>query len=128
MKTTQVASMLLLASLAIAAPTRLQQKVNDRVRKRLESRRDRSNRPLAVNATSMSDTIAAVNPGEVTYSSNWAGAVIVGTEITEVTGTFTIPTVKEPSGGSSNTEYGAAAWVGIDGDTCESGVYLILDL
>jgi len=55
-------------------------------------------------------------------SSNWAGAVIVTTGVTEVTGTFTIPQPKVPSGGSSSTEYCGAGWVGIDGDTCQSGL------
>ncbi|KAK5128358.1 hypothetical protein LTR85_003026 [Meristemomyces frigidus] len=120
MKFTSVASALLLAGAAVAAPSKLQQRRHERSAKRMEGRR--SLRPLAVNATSLEDVIVADNPDEVTYSSNWAGAVIVGTDITEVTGTFTIPTVTIPSGGNSRTEYGAAAWVGIDGDTCESAI------
>jgi hypothetical protein len=55
-------------------------------------------------------------------SSNWGGAVIVSTGVTEVTGTFTIPKPSPPSGGSSSTEYCGAAWVGIDGDTCQTGL------
>lgn len=122
MKFTSVASVMLLAGAAVASPlkAKLQQRRHERLAKRMEGRR--SLRPLAVNATSMEDFVAVSNPDEVTYSSNWAGAVIVGTDITEVTGTFTIPTVSIPSGGSSREEYGAAAWVGIDGDTCESGI------
>lgn len=40
----------------------------------------------------------------VEYSSNWAGAVLIGTGYKSVTGTFTVPTPSAPSGGSSRTE------------------------
>lgn len=116
---TSVLTTLLISGLAVAAPSKLQERRHERLQKRLSERR--SLRPLAVNATSMEEFISVSAPSEVTYSSNWAGAVIVSSGITSVTGTFTIPTAKEPSGGSSRTEYGAAAWVGIDGDTCGSG-------
>ncbi|KAI1120728.1 peptidase A4 family-domain-containing protein [Nemania abortiva] len=48
-------------------------------------------------------------------SSNWSGAAIVTSGVTEVSGTFTVPKPSAPSGGSSGTEYCGAAWVGIDG-------------
>lgn len=41
---------------------------------------------------------------DVEYSSNWAGAVLIGTGYKSVTGTFTVPTPSTPSGGSSKTE------------------------
>lgn len=59
---------------------------------------------------------------KVEYSSNWAGAVLIGTGYTKVTGTFTVPTPSIPSGGESNEEYCASAWVGIDGDTCTTSI------
>jgi len=64
------------------------------------------------------------NNSNVEYSSNWAGAVLVATdaEYTDVAGTFTVPTPSVPSGGTSNREYSASAWVGIDGDTCETAI------
>src|ERR1700753_3026474 len=37
------------------------------------------------------------------YSSNWAGAVLVGASYTQVTGTITVPTPKTPLGGSRST-------------------------
>ena len=37
-----------------------------------------------------------------------------------VTATFTVPTPKEPSGGSGS--HSASAWVGIDGDTCPTAI------
>lgn len=40
----------------------------------------------------------------VEYSSNWAGAVLIGSGYKSVTGTFVVPTPSKPSGGSSSTE------------------------
>ncbi|KAJ5874808.1 uncharacterized protein N7529_003238 [Penicillium soppii] len=56
------------------------------------------------------------------YSSNWAGAVLIGTGYTAVTAEFTVPTPKLPSGASSSKQYCASAWVGIDGDTCSTAI------
>lgn len=44
------------------------------------------------------------------YSSNWAGAVLIGTGYTAVTGTFVVPTPSTPSGGSSRTEVSFPGW------------------
>ena len=124
MKFTSALSALLLASTAVAAPADFAAKLKERRHERLAKRvaNSRSIRPLAVNATSLEDFIEIDRPREVTYSSNWAGAVIRSSRITEVTGTFTIPTVRLPSGSNSQTTYGASAWVGIDGNTCTSGL------
>lgn len=46
----------------------------------------------------------------------------ISTSITQVEGTANFPEVSVPSGGSSNTEYGGSAWVGIDGDTCSTSI------
>lgn len=54
----------------------------------------------------------------VEYSSNWAGAVLIGTGYTSVSGTITVPT---PSS-SGSSEAAGAAWVGIDGDTCDTAI------
>lgn len=56
------------------------------------------------------------------YSSNWAGAVLIGTGYTGVTAEFTVPTPSLPSGASSKKQYCASAWVGIDGDTCSTAI------
>ena len=37
-----------------------------------------------------------------------------------MTGTFTVPTPREPSGASGT--HSASAWVGIDGDTCGNAI------
>lgn len=58
----------------------------------------------------------------VQYSSNWSGAVLEQPSsgyFTTATGRFTVPTPKHV--GSAGTE-AASAWVGIDGDTCASGL------
>lgn len=54
------------------------------------------------------------NITEVSYSTNWAGAVLIGTNYKSVTGTFVAPTPTSSGSGS--------AWVGIDGDTCSTAI------
>ncbi|KAI0035573.1 aspergillopepsin [Vararia minispora EC-137] len=56
------------------------------------------------------------------FSTNWSGAVLVAGSSTfkTVTGTFTVPTPREPSGGSGT--HSSSAWVGIDGDTCQTAI------
>jgi hypothetical protein len=72
---------------------------------------------------------ATNNTQTIRYSNNWAGAVLVDTGFQSVTGTFTVPTVKIPSGGNSATLYWASTWVGLGGNTCntailQTGIYL----
>ncbi|KAK0709899.1 acid proteinase [Lasiosphaeria miniovina] len=62
------------------------------------------------------------NNSNVEYSSNWAGAVLIGSGYKSVTATIIVPTPQKPSGGSSTTQYAASAWVGIDGDTCQTAI------
>ncbi|KAM4057706.1 peptidase a4 family protein [Hirsutella rhossiliensis] len=50
------------------------------------------------------------------YSNNWAGAVQIGNGFNKVEGTVTVPQV------SGDATAAAAAWVGIDGDTCQSAI------
>ncbi|KAJ5178671.1 Concanavalin A-like lectin/glucanases superfamily [Penicillium coprophilum] len=57
-----------------------------------------------------------------TYSSNWAGAVLIGTGYTSVSGEITVPFPQLPRGANSYTNYCASAWVGIDGDTCNTAI------
>lgn len=54
------------------------------------------------------------NKTNVQYSDNWAGAVLVGTGFTSVTGSFVVP--------SPSTTGSGSAWVGIDGDTCGTAI------
>ncbi|KAK2612269.1 hypothetical protein QQS21_001695 [Conoideocrella luteorostrata] len=50
------------------------------------------------------------------YSSNWAGAVQIGNGYNYVEGTITVPQV------SGSSDSAASAWVGIDGDTCQTAI------
>ncbi|KAJ4406484.1 hypothetical protein N0V82_010119 [Gnomoniopsis sp. IMI 355080] len=48
------------------------------------------------------------------YNTNWAGAVVETTGVEAVTGTFVVP--------FASTEGSGAAWVGIDGNDCYTGI------
>ncbi|KAI3579534.1 peptidase A4 family-domain-containing protein [Fusarium oxysporum f. sp. albedinis] len=50
------------------------------------------------------------------YSGNWAGAVQIGSGYNKVQGTITVPEVSGADGAA------ASAWVGIDGDTCQTAI------
>ncbi|KAE8440937.1 hypothetical protein EG329_006176 [Mollisiaceae sp. DMI_Dod_QoI] len=107
MKFLTLATTLLLAGSAIAAPrTALRA---ERARKRALNR---SGNPMI--KSDGPAAIAAKNITNAEVSSNWAGAVLIGTGYTSVTGTFTVPTPSTAGSGS--------AWVGIDGDTCSSAI------
>lgn len=56
------------------------------------------------------------------YDSNWAGAVLIGSGYTSVSGSVVVPTAIEPADAQPGTQYAATAWVGIDGDTCSSAI------
>lgn len=64
---------------------------------------------------------SGTNVSNVEYSENWAGAVIISSDITSVTAEITVPSVSS-SDSSSSSEQCASAWVGIDGDTCETAI------
>lgn len=119
MKLSLLVSTLLCASVAVAAPGTAMRR--ERARKRMEARKSNPRLPVSSLFGGQVDT-TAVNTSHVQYSSNWAGAVLVGSGYKSVTGTIVVPTPKTPSGGSSRTEYAASAWVGIDGDTCETAI------
>ncbi|KAJ8483269.1 hypothetical protein ONZ51_g4823 [Trametes cubensis] len=58
-------------------------------------------------------------------SFNWAGSILTvdaATNVSSVTGTFTVPTPSIPPGGNSSGIYLSSAWVGIDGYTCETAL------
>ncbi|KAH8163460.1 hypothetical protein CIB48_g4776 [Xylaria polymorpha] len=96
----------LLAGLALASP------MMERAKLELQARNAarRSNRFRASKDGGFGNITATT-----VESSNWGGAAIVTSGVTEVSGTFTIPKPSAPSGGSSRTDYCGAAWVGIDG-------------
>ncbi|KKK11916.1 hypothetical protein P175DRAFT_0504939 [Aspergillus ochraceoroseus IBT 24754] len=118
MKLSAALASTLLAGAAIAAPLTAQRQA--RSARRLARSNGRASHPPYKPGTS--EVLELSNTTHVEYSSNWAGAVLIGTGYTAVTGEFTVPTPSVPSGGSSSTQYCASAWVGIDGDTCETAI------
>ncbi|KAM0513971.1 hypothetical protein ACHAPE_007326 [Trichoderma viride] len=115
---TFAANVLLVASAAMATPLAARkQAAMDALRARSAVRR--SNKFQASSSHNVNSTADV-------ESTNWAGAALTTSGITEVTGTFTVPKPTVPSGGSSSTEYCGAAWVGIDGysdaDLIQTGV------
>lgn len=104
MKFVTAASALLLAGSAVAAPGTARRA--ERHRQRAASGR-KGNPINRIEAPS-------TNISNVEYSSNWAGAILIGTGYKSVTGTFTVPTPSTTGSGS--------AWVGIDGDTCATAI------
>ncbi|KAG9246851.1 peptidase A4 family-domain-containing protein [Calycina marina] len=105
--TSALLSSVLLASSVIAAPGTAAR----RARRAAGGRFSKPNSRITKPVTSIGQ---ATNDTEVSYSGNWAGAVLVGTGYTSVTGTFTVPTPTTAGSGS--------AWVGIDGDTCSTAI------
>lgn len=110
MKFLSIISSLLLVGTVVASPTTgIRQERN---RKRIEARKSRPNE--RIDRVEAASAVGFTNDSYVEYSSNWAGAVLIGTGYTSVTGTFTVP--------SPSTDGSGAAWVGIDGDTCGSAI------
>jgi hypothetical protein len=110
MKFSTVASTLLLVGSALAAP-------NTAKRRAAHQKRAESRKSVPVKYVEGPDgavKTGVTNNTFVSYSTNWAGAVLVGTGYTSVTAEFTVPT---PS-----TQGSGAVWVGIDGDTCGSAI------
>jgi hypothetical protein len=67
------------------------------------------------------------NTSDVAYSENWSGAAITsppsGQTFNAVSGKITAPTPSAPSGiASTDGEYAASAWVGIDENTYSSAI------
>lgn len=116
---TSILSTSLLATAAIAAPLTSQRQARSEAR-RLARSSGRASHPPYKPGTN--EVLHLNKTSHEEYSSNWAGAVLIGTGYTAVTAEFTVPTPKEPSGGSSRTQYCASAWVGIDGDTCGTAI------
>jgi len=116
-----VLSIVLFGTLAVAAPlTAKRQERHESRRFQVARSEGRLSHPPYVPGT---DKILHLNKSsKEEYSSNWAGAVLIGTGYTAVTAEFTVPTPSIPTGGSTNKQYCASAWVGIDGDTCGTAI------
>jgi hypothetical protein len=105
----------LLASAAFAMPSSKERFASRRARRSTGVTRQSKPVNLITSQTTTNGTAHAE------FSENWSGAVLVASTATykAVTGTFTVPTPKS-TGGSG--EQCASAWVGIDGDTCETAI------
>lgn len=116
-----VLSIVLFGTLAVAAPlTAKRQERHESRRLQVARSEGRLSHPPYVPGT---DQILHLNKtSKEEYSSNWAGAVLIGTGYTAVTAEFTVPTPSIPIGGSTDKQYCASAWVGIDGDTCGTAI------
>ncbi|KAH4067181.1 hypothetical protein HBI56_120190 [Parastagonospora nodorum] len=108
-----------LAGSVLARPSSL----GDRVSPRANGSRHRKSHPAEKLGTSVSLESTGGNTGhKVEYSTTWSGASLQSPSqgyFKAVTGRFTVPLPKHV--GSNGTEY-SSAWVGIDGDTCETGL------
>ncbi|KAI0105818.1 peptidase A4 family-domain-containing protein [Daldinia grandis] len=115
-----IVAALLCANLAFAAPgtAARRQRAAERLAERRVSRASNTLQP----ADSEFAIASKNDTAHVEYSSNWAGAVLIGSGYKTVTGSIVVPTPKTPSGGSSSRQYSASAWVGIDGDTCDTAI------
>ncbi|KAI0325226.1 acid proteinase [Cubamyces sp. BRFM 1775] len=109
----------LLATAAFAIPTS-RERFAERVARRASGSRLSHPKQSVTGPAAEIDPVS--NATHVDYSSNWSGAVLVAGSNTykSVTGTFTVPTPKAPSGSSGT--HSASAWVGIDGDTCGNAI------
>jgi hypothetical protein len=114
-----IAALALLASTALALPSN-----NERLERRVARRAaGRRTNPLQKIENQSIESTDAPTKTNVEYSSNWAGVVIesppAGATFTAVSATFTVPRPTSTGGGGTQA---ASAWVGIDGDTCESAI------
>lgn len=104
MKFTTALSVLLCTEAALAAKW-TEKRRQSRAERQLARRAGttRSSQPMIKSELEGYET----NNTFVEYSSNWAGAVLIGTGFTQVTGTVTVPTLTTTS--SSRTESAGAA-------------------
>lgn len=108
MKLLALSSVLLLASAVIAAP----KSGPAREASRVSRRAGRKSQPLQ--KIDSSTGTSAAEAADHVYETNWAGAVIETTGVQSVTGTFVVPV--------PTTNGSGAAWVGIDGNDCYTGI------
>lgn len=104
-----VASAFLLAGSAVAAPGTALRRARNAARS--VGKTNHGNPLIHAEAPA---NVPHTDASNVQYSTNWAGAVLIGTGYKSVTGTFTVPTPTTAGSGS--------AWVGIDGDTCGTAI------
>ena len=107
-----------LATVALGAEVALAARWTEKRRERHAARAaSRQTNPLlpATEADGLQVEAFTNETAHVQYSSNWAGAVLIGTGYKSVTGTFVVPTPSRPSGGSSSTEVSERGFLAIIG-------------
>lgn len=97
MKFITIASTLLLAGSSLAAPGTAMRRERALARRAAQ----RQTKPLQrVSEVEALEAAELTNKTNVEYSGNWAGAVLISTGFTSVTGTFTVPTPSTAGSGS----------------------------
>lgn len=112
-----------IAGSALARPSTLA----NRVQSRADGTRRHRTQPMVKVGSNFKEEAKFVegldnSTAHVDYSSNWSGVVLEQPSsgyFKSATGRFTVPTPKHV--GSAGTE-SSSAWVGIDGDSCASGL------
>lgn len=115
MKLTAAIASAILAATAAASP--LAQRVQAR-----NAARAHGHHPHAPSPNKRLDSPVTNGTSKAQSSGNWAGAVVEGEGWTTVSGSVTAPTPKLPPGADSSSQYCATAWVGIDGDSCQTSL------
>ncbi|MCJ1332782.1 hypothetical protein MMC10_009476 [Thelotrema lepadinum] len=123
MKFLTAISTALLAASALAAPRipSADERLAARVARRSNSRRTSPLQKISSDA----ETEGTNDPTKTNddTSTNWSGVVIEsppsGATFTAVSATFTVP---KPTSTGGSSQQAASAWVGIDGDTCQSAI------
>ncbi|CAN8095609.1 unnamed protein product [Discula destructiva] len=119
MKTTTIITSLLAANLAFGARWTQRRREAREARRASSLPRSASSGPGETSSTTLSLANTPTNNTHTAYSQNWAGAILVNSGFTSVTGTITVPT---PTSANNGQESAGAAWVGIDGNTCTSAI------
>lgn len=109
----------LFSTLALAAPLTAHRQALHASRQANRAFGRGSSRPLRPGTA---DVLYINGTSHEEYSANWAGAVLIGNGFDFVTGEATVPVPKPARGGDDRTNYCASAWVGIDGDTCNTAI------
>ncbi|KAE9380649.1 hypothetical protein N431DRAFT_395768 [Stipitochalara longipes BDJ] len=119
-------STVLLASSALAAP-QLKRGLAGRLQRRGRTLQGSSLRSKESKISKTKFNAATGNTSDVEYSENWSGAAITsppsGQTFNAVSGKITVPIPSAPSGiASTDGDYAASAWVGIDGNTYSTAI------
>lgn len=98
----------ILTTLALSASTALGARFTARRREQHDARLANRIGSTPLPPTGSDNVERALGAGNSTrnqaYSSNWAGAALVGSGYKAITATFVVPTPKAPTGGSASVE------------------------